>query len=114
MGKEAIQARNLLKGWDDTISFSLDAARGMEYLHSRTPPILHRDMKSPNLLIDSNWRIKISDFGFSTIKKAASNLTRVGSPVWAAPEVMRGEPYTEKLDIYSFAIVMWELLTRDE
>jgi serine/threonine protein kinase len=71
-------------------------------------------MKSPNLLIDANWRVKISDFGFSTIKKAASNMTRVGSPVWAAPEVMRGEPYTEKLDIYSFAIVMWELLNRDE
>jgi len=89
-------------------------ARGMHYLHSRSPPILHLDLKSPNILVDEKWRVKIADFGmsrvrFSTLASARSEFH--GTPEWMAPEMLRAEPYDERADVYSFGVVCWELLT---
>lgn len=92
---------------------ALDVARGMNYLHSCTPVIVHRDLKSPNLLVDKNWVVKVCDFGLSRIKHNTflSSKSTAGTPEWMAPEVLRNEPSNEKSDVYSFGVILWELAT---
>ncbi|CAH2078201.1 unnamed protein product [Thlaspi arvense] len=88
-------------------------ARGMNYLHRRNPPIVHRDLKSSNLLVDRNWNVKVGDFGLSKWKNATFLSTRSGkgTPQWMAPEVLRSEPSNEKCDVFSFGVILWELMT---
>ncbi|KAJ6347493.1 hypothetical protein OIU76_004050 [Salix suchowensis] len=80
------------------LKMALDVARGMNYLHHRNPPILHRDLKSSNLLVDKNWTVKVGDFGLSKWKDAAFLTAKSGrgTPQWMAPEVLRNEPSNEK------------------
>jgi hypothetical protein len=91
----------------------LDIVKGMTYLHSRG--VLHRDLNTKNLLLTEHWTCKISDFGLSRFWGPAGDAqhmtTHVGFLVTMAPEVFKGEPYTEKADVYSFAMVMYELFT---
>eukprot|EP00002_Diphylleia_rotans_P005174 TRINITY_DN142_c0_g1_i10.p1 TRINITY_DN142_c0_g1~~TRINITY_DN142_c0_g1_i10.p1 ORF type:complete len:744 (-),score=160.74 TRINITY_DN142_c0_g1_i10:408-2639(-) len=96
------------------ISFLMDAAKGLQYLHLSTPPILHRDLKSPNLLLDGKWNCKISDFGLSGVSKKDKDSAPPGTLFWMAPEVIGGLEYTKKSDVYSYAIIMWEVFTRAE
>ncbi|KNC56031.1 TKL/DRK protein kinase [Thecamonas trahens ATCC 50062] len=98
--------------WALLVRMATDAAKGMAYLHGNKPPIIHRDLKSLNLLVDTNWTVKITDFGLTTAKEASGTMTQCGTPQWMAPEVLRNEPYDYKADIYSFAIVLWEMATR--
>lgn len=86
----------------------------MSYLHSRSPPIAHRDLKSGNLLVDEDWHIKVSDFGLAQAKLTTHAHTQVGTFAWMAPEVLENQPYDERADVYSFAIVMWELAVKEE
>lgn len=69
---------------------ALDVAKGMEYLHNCNPVVVHRDLKSPNLLVDSDWRIKVCDFGLSRIKQNTylSHKSSFGTAEWTAPEVL--------------------------
>ncbi|XP_057523598.1 serine/threonine-protein kinase EDR1 [Amaranthus tricolor] len=95
------------------MKMALDVARGMNYLHTSHPTVVHRDLKSPNLLVDKNWVVKVCDFGLSRLKHhtfLSSNST-AGTPEWMAPEVLRNEPSNEKCDIYSFGVILWELAT---
>jgi serine/threonine protein kinase len=62
--------------------------------------------------VDEAWNVKVADFGFARIKEENATMTRCGTPCWTAPEVIRGEKYSEKADVYSFGVVMWEVLTR--
>eukprot|EP01113_Clastostelium_recurvatum_P006166 TRINITY_DN1279_c3_g1_i2.p1 TRINITY_DN1279_c3_g1~~TRINITY_DN1279_c3_g1_i2.p1 ORF type:complete len:809 (-),score=114.42 TRINITY_DN1279_c3_g1_i2:20-2446(-) len=96
------------------IGIAKDIARGMLYLHTRKPPILHRDIKSLNILIDKYWRAVIADFGFSRVKAKSLVDTMTGTPYWTAPEVLRCEPYNEKADVFSYGVVLWEILTQEE
>ncbi|XXG55461.1 hypothetical protein AAC387_Pa03g3126 [Persea americana] len=95
------------------LKMALDVARGMNYLHNCTPIIVHRDLKSPNLLVDRNWVVKVCDFGLSRMKHNTflSSRSTAGTAEWMAPEVLRNEPSDEKCDVYSFGIILWELST---
>ncbi|XP_031249412.1 serine/threonine-protein kinase EDR1 [Pistacia vera] len=95
------------------IKMALDVARGMNCLHTSTPTIVHRDLKSPNLLVDKNWNVKVGDFGLSRLKHNTflSSKSTAGTPEWMAPEVLRNEPSNEKCDVYSFGVILWELAT---
>lgn len=89
----------------------------MVYLHSRRPPVIHRDLKSSNLLVNNHWRVKVCDFGVAkhikdthALRRGSSRNTRApGTLRFTAPEMMADRPImTSKADVYSFAIVLWE------
>ena len=94
---------------------ALDIAKGMTYLHTCTPIIVHRDLKSPNLLVDKHWVVKVCDFGLSRVKNHTylSSKSNAGTPEWMAPEVLRNENSNEKCDVYSFGVIFWELVTME-
>jgi len=99
--------------WSLMLRMLADTARGMTYLHTCKPPVIHRDLKSHNLLVDEFWRVKVCDFGLSTVLEHQSQtMTACGTPCWTAPEVLKHLRYTVKADVYSFAIVMWECISR--
>ncbi|KAJ6317364.1 hypothetical protein OIU76_012993 [Salix suchowensis] len=95
------------------LNMAYDAAKGMNYLHQFRPPIVHRDLKSLNLLVDSTYTVKICDFGLSRSKAKTyiSSTNATGTPEWMAPEVLRNERSNEKSDVYSFGVILWELMT---
>eukprot|EP00742_Colponemidia_sp_Colp-10_P009081 GILJ01009877.1.p1 GENE.GILJ01009877.1~~GILJ01009877.1.p1 ORF type:complete len:582 (-),score=74.99 GILJ01009877.1:226-1971(-) len=86
-------------------------ALGMCYLHQSG--VLHCDLKSSNILVDEFFNVKISDFGLSRLKSSISRLGgRIGTPHWMAPEVLRGGEYSEAADVYSYGMILWEMLTQ--
>jgi serine/threonine protein kinase len=113
--KDILLASSSIKlAWTRKLDLLRSAAQGINYLHSMQPMIVHRDLKPSNLLVDENWNVKVADFGFARIKEENATMTRCGTPCWTAPEVIRGEKYDEKADVYSFGIIMWEVLTRKQ
>jgi serine/threonine protein kinase len=93
------------------------AAKGMHFLHSSG--IVHRDLKSLNLLLDNKWNVKVSDFGLTKfkeeMKRGGGDKEMQGSVHWMAPEILNEEPVDYMLaDIYSFGIILWELATRQQ
>ena len=83
------------------------------YLHSRQ--LFHCDLKSQNVLINDDWTVKLCDFGLSRYQSKfdADNHGKIGTPHWMAPEILRGEKYTPAADVYSFGVILWEMLTLD-
>lgn len=113
-----LHTENSRVDWSLLIRMLLDAARGMHFLHSNSPPIVHSDLKSFNLLIDADWKCKVSDFGMSRLKglkgddeDTSSPSTQGGSHLWCAPEIFLQEEPTELSDVYAFGIILYEALT---
>eukprot|EP01102_Stenamoeba_stenopodia_P019173 TRINITY_DN7157_c0_g2_i2.p1 TRINITY_DN7157_c0_g2~~TRINITY_DN7157_c0_g2_i2.p1 ORF type:complete len:620 (-),score=130.31 TRINITY_DN7157_c0_g2_i2:21-1622(-) len=98
------------------IQIAIDVAEGMQFLHNTTPPILHRDLKSPNILLASKTMAKVvakvADFGLSSLSVHRMQGRDVLNPNWLAPEIINEEEYSDKADVYSYGIVLWELVTR--
>jgi serine/threonine-protein kinase TNNI3K len=90
-----------------------DVCRGLNWLHHKA--IIHRDLKTANILLDANGRAKIADFGLSHVKRRTGDATGgfygvCGTSCYMAPEVLRKAPYGVKADCFSFAIVLCEMV----
>ncbi|KAF1317269.1 Tkl/drk protein kinase, partial [Globisporangium splendens] len=103
--------RDLLSWARDKIHMALGIARALEYIHGRTPPLIHRDVKSKNVLLTERLDAKLIDFGVSRNFELASMTAGVGTPYWTAPEILEGTKYSEQSDIYSFGVLLSELDT---
>ncbi|CAB4319623.1 unnamed protein product [Prunus armeniaca] len=100
---------NVLK-LSELLKFAIDVCKGMEYLHHKN--IIHRDLKTANLLMDTNNVVKVADFGVARFQNQEGVMTaETGTYRWMAPEVINHQPYDQKADVFSFAIVLWELVT---
>ncbi|XP_010245528.1 PREDICTED: probable receptor-like protein kinase At1g80640 [Nelumbo nucifera] len=99
--------------WHIRMKIALEAARGLEYLHEHcNPPVIHRDLKSSNILLDSNFNAKLSDFGLAVTAGAQNknNIKLSGTLGYVAPEYLLDGKLTEKSDVYAFGVVLLELL----
>jgi serine/threonine protein kinase len=110
----------LILTWPEQLSIALQAAKGINYLHQLQEHVLHRDIKSSNFLIErahEGYTIKVCDFGLArtrnetTRQTTTTKLTLICTLQWTAPEVLRLEQHTDKSDIYSLGVVLWELVT---
>ncbi|XP_021593715.1 probable serine/threonine-protein kinase SIS8 isoform X4 [Manihot esculenta] len=96
--------------WRRRLKMLRDICRGLMCIHRMK--IVHRDLKSANCLVNKHWTVKICDFGLSRIMtETPMRDSSAGTPEWMAPELIRSEPFTEKCDIFSFGVIMWELCT---
>ncbi|XP_038877950.1 serine/threonine-protein kinase STY13-like [Benincasa hispida] len=95
------------------IKLALDLSRGLSYLHSMK--IVHRDVKTENMLMDSDDNVKIADFGVARVEaQNPRDMTgETGTLGYMAPEVLEGKPYNRRCDVYSFGICLWEIYCCD-
>ncbi|KAK7376655.1 hypothetical protein VNO80_02069 [Phaseolus coccineus] len=103
-------------GWRNRLKIGVGAARGLQYLHCvANPPVIYRDLKSANILLDNNLHPKLSDFGLAKLGPVGDNThvsTRVmGTYGYCAPEYAMSGKLTLKSDIYCFGVVLLELIT---
>mmetsp|Transcript_3578 Transcript_3578/g.8628 ORF Transcript_3578/g.8628 Transcript_3578/m.8628 type:complete len:336 (+) Transcript_3578:84-1091(+) len=98
--------------WSQLFHLATEIAYGLHYLHSITPMVVHRDLKSDNILVSSRWRAKVADFGLSRIiSKAAHTMTSKGTPHYMAPEVITRGHFSEKSDVYAYGIILFEMFS---
>ncbi|MFA6409314.1 MAG: protein kinase [Gammaproteobacteria bacterium] len=106
--------------WPQRWQIAYDVARGILHLHQHNPEILHRDLKSLNVLLNEHYVAKVSDFGLSKAKTETRSSTKTeagnascGTLLWSAPELFGFKPKPSKAaDVYSFAMILWEIAAR--
>uniref|UniRef100_A0A4W5PBJ4 LIM domain kinase 1 n=1 Tax=Hucho hucho TaxID=62062 RepID=A0A4W5PBJ4_9TELE len=123
--REIIKKMDTNYPWNQRVSFAKDIAAGMSYLHSMN--MIHRDLNSYNCLVRENNSVVVADFGLarlmvedkiqdkSLLQKKPDRRKRytvVGNPYWMAPEMIHGKSYDEKVDIFSFGIMLCEIIGR--
>lgn len=99
--------------WSVRRKFALDACKGMRYLHDSK--LLHRDLKSSNIMVDEHYNCKVGDFGLTRTSrgsKAVQMTGQCGTFQYMAVEVLSNQPYSEKADVFSFGILLWEMVAR--
>ncbi|KAA8540318.1 hypothetical protein F0562_024763 [Nyssa sinensis] len=106
---------NVLR-WEDRVQIAMDVAQGLEYLHHGCkPPIIHRDVKPANILLNAKYQAKLADFGLSRAFPTDSGTSVptkfAGTAGYLDPEYCTSNRFTEKTDVYSFGIVLLELIT---
>uniref|UniRef100_A0A8C6TCJ7 Protein kinase domain-containing protein n=1 Tax=Neogobius melanostomus TaxID=47308 RepID=A0A8C6TCJ7_9GOBI len=96
------------------MTWAIQIAKGMHYLHAEAPiKVIHRDLKSRNVVMTTDRVLKICDFGASKFLSHTTHMTVVGTFPWMAPEVIQSLPVSETCDTYSYGVVLWEMLTRE-
>ncbi|KAF5473080.1 hypothetical protein F2P56_009723 [Juglans regia] len=91
------------------IAIALDIARGMEYIHSQG--VIHRDLKPENILIDQDFHMKVADFGIACGEAYCDSLADdPGTYRWMAPEMIKHKSYGRRVDVYSFGLILWEMV----
>ncbi|XP_062508596.1 uncharacterized protein LOC134184849 isoform X2 [Corticium candelabrum] len=109
-----------IREWSCRRKMSLHIAKGMDFLHSLKPPIIHRDLKTSNVVVDRNYCCKIIDFGLSVMREISKQSTKLsisssrktGTVAFTAPEVFwnRVDKKREsKIDVYSYSIILWQI-----
>jgi serine/threonine protein kinase len=108
---EMLHQKKYLLEDDRIIKIAKQIAMALQYLHKKK--ILHCDLKSQNILLNDDWTVKICDFGLARYKEKfqKDNHGKIGTPHWMAPEILRGEKYEEAADVYSFGVILWEMMT---
>ncbi|KAL3928934.1 MAG: hypothetical protein SGBAC_012428 [Bacillariaceae sp.] len=108
---EVLQNPTIVLESDLILHIIKDIAHGVRFLHSSNPPLIHGDLKSGNILIDSKFRAKLADFGMAK----RSQRTVTGTPLWMAPELLsKKSPNTPKSDMYSVGVILNEIVSRKE
>ncbi|GMF35950.1 unnamed protein product [Phytophthora fragariaefolia] len=90
-------------------TIALQVCHALTYMHSLSPPMIHRDLKSRNVLLSKSLEAKLTDFGISRELLDHTMTAGMGTSLWMAPEVMLGERYDDKADMFSFGVVLSEL-----
>ncbi|KAF3858431.1 hypothetical protein F7725_011632 [Dissostichus mawsoni] len=99
---------------EQIMTWAIQIAKGIHYLHAEAPvKVIHRDLKSRNVVMTADRTLKICDFGASKFLSHTTHMTVVGTFPWMAPEVIQSLPVSETCDTYSYGVVLWEMLTRE-
>ena len=109
--KSMILSRNFSMTFEQKIQVALQIASAIEYMHDRN--LIHRDIKCENIIF-ANGEYKLTDFGLAREEDPNTRMTVCGTPVAMAPDLYSKEKYNEKVDIYSFGIVLYQLFTERE
>jgi serine/threonine protein kinase len=103
-----LHVERLRLSMEESYQASIDIASAVEYLHSLSPAIIHRDLKSHNVLRSSNGSYKLCDFGLVRNRNSAA-----GTPAYMAPELLEGRNFTKSVDCYALGVVIWEIFCQD-
>ncbi|XP_059311335.1 LRR receptor-like serine/threonine-protein kinase FEI 1 [Lycium ferocissimum] len=114
--KKRNKSQNVVLKWDTRLHIAVGAARGLCYMHHNcSPPIIHRDIKSSNILLDNEWNAKVADFGLAKVlaKQEDSETASAvaGTFGYIAPEYAYATKVSTKSDVYSFGVILLELAT---
>lgn len=110
---DILQNNTMVFEGETLLNILRDVSQGMRFLHASNPSVIHGDLKAANILVDKNFRAKVSDFGLSS--KSEDDGRAAGTPYWMAPELLRGESVnTLSSDVYSYGIMVYEVYSRKE